>query len=82
MEYFVFCVPVDWANTGHVFGGTHPLRKESIPDLPGKHGGVFVLVAGDGIHHFWCRHFRLGSADDARLNGARLIISEGGEQNI
>ena len=50
--------------------------QEPISNLPGEHGGVVLLVLGDGVHHHGRRHFGLGAADDARLEVAGFVEPE------
>lgn len=63
--------PVDRRDGGRGGVGTHALRDEFFPDLPGEDGWVLPLVLLDLVHHLRGRHFRLGSPYHAgRSNGS------------
>ena len=66
-------MPVDGADAGDVVLRADSLREQPVPDLPGEHGRVVLLVARDGVHDARRRHLRLGPADHARLEVARLV---------
>ena len=72
-EVCVCDLPVDGADAGYVVLRADALREEPVPDLPGEHGRVVLLVVRDGVHDARRRHLRLGAADHARLEVARLV---------
>jgi hypothetical protein len=66
--------PVDTGNAGNVLLVADALREQPVPDLPGEHGGVLLLVLADSVHHRGCGHLGLAPADDARLEVPGLVI--------
>lgn len=68
-------LPVNGAHAGHRVAVTHPLCQESVPDLPGEHGGILPLVLCDFVHNLWGGHLGFGAADDAGLDAARLVVT-------
>ena len=67
--------PIYAGNTRNVLLATDPLRQQSVPDLPGEHGGVLLLVVADGVHHVGSGHLRLAAAYDPGFEVARLVVS-------
>lgn len=67
-------VPVNGADAGDAVVVTHSLGQESVPYLPGKHGGVLAFVIGDLVDHFGCSNLWFGSPDDPRADTARFIV--------
>lgn len=67
--------PVNGAHAGHRVAVTHPLCQQSVPDLPGEHGGILPLVLCDFVHNFRGGHLGFGAADNARLDAACLIVT-------
>lgn len=47
-------LPVNRADAGHSVVVTHSLSQESIPDLPGKHGGILAFVLCNFFNDFGC----------------------------
>ena len=74
--------PVDWADAGNVVLWADALRQEPVPDFPGEHGGVVLLVLGDGVNHVGCRHFGLGPAYHSGLEVAGLVKPENKNRHI
>jgi hypothetical protein len=73
--------PVDGGDTWNVVLRADPFSQESISDLPCEHGGVLTLVVGNCVHYERSRYFGLASADDSRLETARLVISASPKQS-
>lgn len=67
-------VPVDGADAGDAVVVADPLGEESVPDLPGKHGGVLAFVIGNLVDHFGCSNLWFGAADHTGPDAARLIV--------
>ena len=65
--------PVDAGDAGHILLAADALGEEPVPDLPGEHGRVILLVPRDGVHDARRRHLRLRAADHARLEVACLV---------
>ena len=68
-------MPVDGADAGDVVLRADPLRKEPVPDLPGEHGRILLLVLADGVHHWRCGHLGLAASDYTSLVVTSLVIS-------
>ena len=68
-------LPVYAGNTWYVLVVTDSFCEKSVPDLPGKHGGVLFLVLADGVHHMGRGNLRFASPDHSRLEVARLVVS-------
>ncbi len=66
---------VDAGDTGHALLVADPFRQQPVPDLPGEHGGVLLLVLADGVHHVGCGHLGLAPADHARLEVPCLVVA-------
>ena len=81
MTFVILDLPVDGADTGDVVLGADALREEPVPDLPGEHGRVVLLVPRDGVNDAWRRHLRLRAADHPRLEVARLVEPESEQDN-
>ena len=67
--------PVDAGDAGHAVLVADPLRQQPVPDLPGEHGGVLLLVFTDGINYGRSRHLGLAAAYDSGFVISRLIIT-------
>ena len=65
--------PVNGADWGRVVLAAHTLREEPVPDLPGEHGWVVLLVLGDGVHDVRGGHLGLAPADHAGLEVASFV---------
>ena len=68
-------IPVDAGHAGYVLLVADPLGEQPVPDLPGKHGGVLLLVLADGVHNGRGGHLGLATSDNTRLEVPRLVIS-------
>ena len=67
--------PIYAGNTRNVLLATDPLRQQPVPDLPGEHGGVLLLVFTDGVNYGRSRHLGLTAAYDSGFVISRLIIT-------
>ena len=67
--------PVDAGDAGHILLAAHALGEEPVPDLPGEHGRVLLLVLADGVHHRRCGHLGLAASDYTSLVVTSLVIS-------
>ena len=65
--------PVDWWNTWHVLLVTDALSEQPVPDLPGEHRGILLLVLADGVDHFRRCHFGLWASYDSWLDWACFV---------
>ena len=66
---------IDRRDTWNTVLITDTLRQQPVPDLPGEHGGVLLLVLADGIHNVGGCHLGFASPYHSRLEVARLVIS-------
>ena len=66
---------VDAGDAGHAVLGTHAVRDQPLPDLPGEHGRVLPLVLRDGVHHVRGGHLGLAAADHPGAEGPGFVIS-------
>ena len=67
--------PVDAGHAGHAVLVADPLRQQPVPDLPGEHGGVLLLVVADGVNNVGSGHLGLAAADDPGFEVASLVVS-------
>jgi hypothetical protein len=67
-------LPVDTGDAWNVLLVADALREQPVPDLPGEHGGVLLLVLADGVHHWRCGHLGFAPPDYARLEVPCLVI--------
>ena len=44
-------VPIDAGNTGHILGVADGVAEQSVPDLPGEHRRVLLLVLAENINY-------------------------------
>ena len=65
--------PVYAGYTWHILLAADPLSEKPVPDLPGKHGRVLLLVLADCVHHMGGRHLGLAPPYHPRLEVPRLI---------
>merc|ERR1712130_279544 len=54
---FVSYYPVDTGDTWNTVLITNSLCQQPISNLPGKHGGILLLVFAYGIHNMRCGNF-------------------------
>ena len=66
--------PVYTGDTGHILLATHPLGQQPVPDLPGEHGGVLLLVFTDGVHDVGGGHLGLTAAYNSGFVVASFIV--------
>lgn len=66
--------PIDGGDGRDVVLVADAVGEEAVANLPGEHGGIRLLVGGDGVDDARRRHLRLRAADDARLDRARLVV--------
>ena len=67
-------IPINTRDTGDILLSTDSLCQQPVPDLPGEHGRVLLLVVSDGVDHGRCRHLWLAAADNACFVVASLIV--------
>ena len=67
-------LPIDRADTGHIFLVANALGEESITNFPGEHGGILALVIGNGVDDVGRGHFGFASANHTSLEAPRFII--------
>ena len=68
-------LPVNTGDTRDILLVADPLRQQPVSDLPGEHGGVLLLVLGNGLHNAWSCYLGFAAAYNARLEVASLVIS-------
>ncbi len=66
---------VDAGDTRHALLVADPFRQQPVPDLPGEHGGVLLLVLADGVHHVGCGHLGLAPANHTRFEVPSLVVA-------
>ena len=69
--------PVDAGHAGHAVLVTHALGQQSVPDLPGEHGGVLLLVFTNGVHHRRCGNLGFAASDNSSFVVSSFIIPDG-----
>ena len=67
--------PVDAGHAGDALLVADPLRQEPVPDLPGEHGGVLLLVLSDGVDNRRRGHLGLAATNHPGLEVPSLVIS-------
>ena len=70
-------VPVDAGDAGDILLAADALGEQPVPDLPGEHGWVLLLVLGDRVHHHRRGHLRLRPPDHPSLEVTSLVESGG-----
>ena len=65
---------VDAGDARHAVLVTHALGQQPVPDLPGEHGRVLLLVFTDGVHHGGRGHLGLAAADYPGFVVPSLVI--------
>ena len=75
-------IPINTRDTGDILLSTDSLCQQPVPDLPGEHRRVLLLVVGDCVDHWRCRHLRLAAADNACFVVASLVVSKIIKKNI
>ena len=58
-------LPVNGADTGHVILVADALGEQPVPDFPGEHGRVVLLVLRNGVHHVRGRNLGFAAADNS-----------------
>ena len=74
-QFRSFILPVYTRNAGHVVWTAGALCKESVPDLPGEHRGILLLVLGNGLDHMRSGHLGLAATNHPGLEVASFVIS-------
>ena len=69
--------PIYAGNTRNVLLATDPLRQQPVPDLPGEHGGVLLLVFTNGVHDRRCGNFWFAASDNSSFVVSSFIIPDG-----
>jgi hypothetical protein len=67
--------PVYGGHAGDVVLRADAFREQSIPDLPREHCWVLSLIVGNGVNYKRSCYFGFASADNARLEAPRLVVS-------
>ena len=67
--------PVDAGDAGDALLVADALRQEPVPDLPGKHSGILLLVLGNGINNWRCGHLGFAATNHPGLEVASFVIS-------
>lgn len=66
--------PVYGADRGDIAFVAYTFLEQPVPDLPGKDGGVFLLVVLNFRDDVWRGNFWLASTYHTRLDGTSLVI--------
>ena len=70
-----FFLPVNAGHTWDILWIANSFSEQSVSDLPGKHGGVLLLVFTDRVHNMRCGNLGFTATDDTSLEVASLVIS-------
>ena len=67
-------LPVNAGDTRDILLVADSLRQQPVPDLPGEHGGVLLLVLTDGIHYGRRGHLGFAAAYNSGFIVSGFII--------
>ena len=71
----IIVLPVYAGDTWHILLAADSLCEEPVPDLPGEHRGVLLLVFTDGVHHGRGGHLGLAATNNTSFVISSLVIS-------
>ena len=75
-------LPVNTGDTRDILLVADPLRQQPVPDLPGEHGGVLLLVLTDGIHYGRRGHLGFAAAYNSGFIVSGFIIPAVKKENV